>query len=610
MSLLQPWALALGLLALPVVVAYFHRRRRTPLRVPSAILLRAIAGQATPSSRAMAKPRHLLSLLLVLLALAGLVAALLDLQRDEEHPRNYIVVLDTSASMGATSPGDDTTRLHDAVERLEGAIGRLGQQDRVALITADDKAVVRVGLTEDHTRVIEVARAQEPQGGSDGTPAALRIADALCRANDYAQVVLLSDGVGVSAPQSRCAIEHVPVGRIGPNVGINALSVREADALGLAEVYLAVSSDRDEPSEVEVELLLDDQLMEVVPFDLPAEGEVKRLLRVPMPPGRRVTAQLRLTAGSPGEDLLKADDVAWAPRRLGGRVRTLLVTNTRLSFTAEALRLHPRVDLSVIGPTDQTPTESFDLLVLEAERPAAALPEASHVAVLGASATDLGFSVRTAGVEDAEIVRWSFDDPLFRFVSFDEVQVPKANVLEVGEGQTSIIDSDQGPLAVVAHGEDRELLAFGFLPHESDFVLRVGFVNLVANLVEWAAPPPVQAEGEEAESFALPAIESHVDPPTQISGTTRGEWSGPVRTRMAVWRLLAWLASAVLALEWLLPAFAAGVGRLWTRLRPEHARRRARRAKSRSRSQSQDQDQSQNQDQNQSQSQDQRRESE
>src|SRR5690606_28454195 len=69
MSLANPWALALLGLALPVVAAYLHRRRRTPLRVPSAILLRVIAGQTTPKSRAMAKPRHLLSLLLVLLAL-------------------------------------------------------------------------------------------------------------------------------------------------------------------------------------------------------------------------------------------------------------------------------------------------------------------------------------------------------------------------------------------------------------------------------------------------------------------------------------------------------------------------------------------------------------
>lgn len=564
MNLAQPWALALAVLAIPVVISYLHRRRRTPLRVPSAMLLRVIAGQTTPKSRAMAKPRHWVSLLLVLLALAGLVAALVDLQRDDDEPRSYIVVLDTSASMGATSPGDPTTRLQQAVARLEESVGKLGQQDRVALVTAGDHAVVRVGLTEDHGRVLAVARAQEPAGTSEGAASALRIADAMCRGSEHAVVVLLSDGVGVSAPDTRCAVEHVPVGRLGPNVGINALSVREADALGLAEVYLAVTADRDAPGEVEVELYVDDLLIEVVPLDLPAEGEVKRLLRVPMPPGRRVTARLR----DPGTDLLAADDAAWAPRRLGGRVRTLLVTDTRLSFTAEALRLHPRVDLSLIGPSDQTPEDGFDLVVLEAARPAAALPQASHVVSLGAVVTDLGFAIRKPDVQGAEIVRWSFDDPLFRFVSFDEVQVPKANVLEVGEGQTALVDSDQGPLAVASSTAEQQRIAFGFLPHETDFVLRVGFVNLVANLVEWAAPAPPAVEDAEAEAFALPALESRIDPPSQIEGTTRGEFSGPVRTRMAPWRLLAWLAAAVLGLEWLLPALALGLQRVWARVRP------------------------------------------
>jgi len=569
-----PWALALAALALPVVAAYFHRRRRTPRRVPSAMLLRVIAGPATPRSRAIAKPRHLLSLLLVLLALAGLVAALVDLQRDDDEPRNTIVVLDTSASMGTVDWGGDQSRLAVAVERLETSLDRLGQQDRVALVTADDQATVRVGLTEDHGRVLAVARELKPAGSSDGSLAALRIAEAMCRANDHAAVVLLSDGVGVSTPTvTRCAVEHVPIGRIGPNAGISALSVREADALGLAEIYLAVTADLDKPAPgVEVEIDVDGQLREVVPLDLPAKGEVKRLLRVPLPPGRRVTATLHPVEG----DTLAADDVAWAPRRIGGRIRTLLVTSTRLSFTAEALRLHPRVDLSVIGPNDATPTERFDLVVLEAERDPAALPEASHLVALGAPATGLGFAVERADVEGAEIVRWSFDDPLFRFVSFDEVQIPRASILAVGEGQTSLIDSADGPLAVAGSVDGQPRIAFGFVPHESDFVLRVGFVNLVANLVEWAAPPA--PEGEEAESFAMPASESRVDPPDQVPGTTRGEFSGPVRTRMAIWRLLAWIVAGLLALEWLLPALALGLSAAWARFRARFGRGTGRRA--------------------------------
>lgn len=47
---------------------------------------------------------------------------------------------------------------------------------------------------------------------------------------------------------------------------------------------------------------------------------------------------------------------------------------------------------------------------------------------------------------------------------------------------------------------DRALIYFGFRPERSDLVLRVAFVNLIANLVEWASPP---SEGSERRLLGL-----------------------------------------------------------------------------------------------------------
>ena len=560
-----PIAFALFGLALPVIAAYFHRRRRTPLPVPSAVLFRVIAGQTTPTSRAIAKPRHILSLLLILLALAGLVSALVDLQRDGEEPRSYVVVLDTSASMGAKEVGEEKNRLERAIDELEAATRRLGPQDRMALITTGDQTIVRVGLTEDHPRLVEVARGLEPGGTSQAAAGALRIADAMCKASPDAAIILLSDGVGVDAPPTTCAIEHVPVGRIGPNIGITGFSVREADALGLAEVYVAVTADRIEAGEVEVALELDGQLVDVIPVDVPATGEAKRVHRIPMPPGQTVVARLL----NVGEDVLAADDTATAPRRLGGRVRALLVTTSRLSFTAEALRLHPRVDLTVIGPHDAVPEGSYDLLVLEATRPASDLPPAPKVLAFGPAALELGLRERGTA-ELPEIVRWSFDDALFRFVSFDEVAVPDAAIFETADDVTSLVDSDKGPLGVRTKVDDRTVVAFGFLPHESDFVLRVGFVNLMANVVEWAVPD-LGGDGDDV-AVVMPTTEARVRPAAQIEGTSRGDFSGPVRSHAPLWRTLSFAALGILALEWLLPAIAGFVAGI--RERRLKARRR------------------------------------
>ncbi|MEM6995281.1 MAG: VWA domain-containing protein [Myxococcota bacterium] len=568
----QPLALVLGALALPLIAAYLHRRRRTPQRVPSAILFRRIAGPQTPTSRAMAKPRHLLSLLLVLLALIGLIAALADLQREGEQPRAYVVVLDTSASMGTQGIGDERTRLQTGVDRLEESLSRLGSRDRVALVTTGADTQVKLGFTEDHARIIEVARSLTPAGTSDASASALRIADAMCRATEDAAIVLISDGTGVSAPSTRCPIEHVAVGRVGPNVGITALSVREADALGLAEVYLAVTADRDAEGQVDVKIELDGHLMDVVSVDVPASGEAKKLHRVALPPGKRVSARLDNVPA----DTLPDDNVAWTPRRIGGQVRVLLVSTTRLSFTAEALRLHPRVELTVIGPNDEVPDPDYDLIVLETPRAAAKLPASRHVLALGVDPIDFGIASRGA-VEDPEIVRWDFDDALFRFVSFDRIQLPATLVFVPTETQDALVDSDAGPIAVSTTWEDRRVIAFGFSPHASDFVLRVGFVNFVANAIEWAAPPlPALADGE-AEQFAMATTESRVTPPPQIAGTTRGDFSGPVRKDLPVWQWLVWAAAALMLLEWFLPALAMGITPIVGRLRARRGPRRPRR---------------------------------
>lgn len=553
MSPAQPLAAVLAALAIPVFIAYLHRRRKTPKKVPSAILFRIIAGPQTPTTRSMAKPRHYLSLLLVLLGLAGLVAALTDLQREGEQPRSYIVVLDTSASMGATAVGGADTRLERAVERLGESLGKLGARDRVALVTTGSDTTVRIGLTEDHARVMEIARGLTPQGTSESSAAALRIADAMCRAAEDAQVVLLSDGVGVSAPLTHCPVEHVPIGRIGPNVGITGLAVREADALGLAEVYLAVTADREAEGEIEVALELDGQLVDVVSVNAPASGDAKVLHRIALPPGKRVTARIQNVSG----DVLAADDVAWVPRRIGGRVKVLLISTTRLSFTAEALRLHPRVDLTVVGPNDAIPDPTYDLVVMEAVRPVSDLPQAPHVMLLGVPTAPFGIQEKPAAV-GPEIVRWSYDDPLFRFVSFDRIQLPEATVYEPAEDQTALVDSDQGTIGVGARHEERDIVALGFSPHASDFVLRVGFVNFVANAVEWAAPPLSERDDAD-QSYVLAATEARATPPVQIEGTTRGDFSGPVRKDLSVWRLLVWAALGVLAFEWLLPWLAGGV---------------------------------------------------
>lgn len=558
MSAAQPLAFLLAALALPLVLAYLHRRKRIVTKVPSTLLFRAIAGEAMPRRNALAHPRHLVSLLLMVLALLAGVHALADVRADGEHPRDLVVVLDTSTSMGARTPSG-STRLETAVDRLAASLGKLAPDDRVALITMGSATTVRVGLTEDRARILEAARAQRPSwcgrghdagGCAAQANAALRIADSMCRRSRDGAIVLFSDGVGLAVPSTRCSVRHIPIGTPGPNVGITALAVREADALGLTEVYLQLTVSTRGAREVEVELRVDDAVVDVVSLDVPYDGQVEHLHRLELPLGERVTAHLRRA----GEDVLPADDVAQAPRRAGQRVAVLLVAKTRRSFVAEALRLHPRVDLTIVGPHDRSPDGDHDLLVLETPYLAGALPSTPRLVALGTPAADVGLNERGT-FASPEIVRWSVDDPLLRFVDLDALVLPRATTVEPSDQQQALVDSDEGALAVLSQWEGRELLYLGFAPAESDLVLRVGFVNFVANLVEWAAPAGDGA-GEGLSNAALPALESRIDPPPRLANTVTGDLAAR-GSSSPLWRIFLLLMLGLVTVEWLLPVVAA-----------------------------------------------------
>lgn len=546
-----PWLLGLGLLALPVIAAYLHRQRRLKQQVSSTLLFRVIAGENTPTKRALARPRHLVSLAVVLLALLTMVAAAADFRRDTTKPRDWVVVLDTSASMGATVLGSETSRLDEAREALRDALSTMGPGDRVALVTAGEATAIQIGLTEDHASIVTLAAGVTANGSSEALPRALSIADALAHGDD-AEIVLITDGVGVSLPDMKRAPEIVTVGSPGPNLGINALAVREADALGLAEVFLSVTSNVGSDRDVEIVLEVDDTVVDVLPLTVPSRSAVESLHRVALPEGKRVKATLQ----NHGDDVLSVDDVASTPRDEGERVSVVLVTRTRVSFTAEALRLHPRVDLRILGPFDAAPTEPADLLLLESDYRAGALPPARAVLAMGVDPTPLGIE-QGPSVPAPDIMRWSFDDPLFRFVDLESIELPRANTLRMREGMRSLLDSEQGPLAVHVREGDRDIVVFGFAPHDSDLVLRVGFVNLIANAVEWAAPAAPDDPGA-LPAQVLPATESRLDPVRAIPGALQGSFSDHPAPQRPLWRTLAWLAFALLLLEGLLPWGARG----------------------------------------------------
>ena len=486
---LSPWFLALGLLGIPVVLAFLSRQKIRERTVPSLVLLRQLQAEEI-TRRRMAVPNHWLALLLMLLALLALVFAGANPVRPQDRPRSVYLVLDLSTSMNAELEGSAQTRHERGLERVEREVlGKLDGQDRVGLVVASAQREVVLEPTRDRARLREALASTRASGLTRSLDGALQLAGAMCAASERGEIVVVSDlAAGLTKDASvSCPVRLVRVGEDAANLAMVELAVREADTLGLLEVYVEVLNTGAAPQQVSVDIELGGQLAEVLPLDVPAHGQVGRLLNFEATEGEVVTARLRAQEGN----ALADDDVAYAARQRAPRVRALLVAKEPGSFMGVALTLHQGVDLSLHDPSEPAPAGVWDVVLFEdVPSPAllASLPTGAKLLSLG---IDPGvFGVRWGPpMERPGVSWWDFEAPLFQFVDLDAVEVLTARALTPDKTSKVLMRAGANQaLMMQTVWQQRELIIMGFSPAQSDLVLRVAFANIVANIIAWASP--------------------------------------------------------------------------------------------------------------------------
>src|SRR5215510_9017927 len=152
MPFATPLAL-LGLMFVPLVVAmYLLRLRRREAVVPSTLLWQRLAADVEANAPWQKLRRSILFLLQLLLVVAlALLAARPFLERPAGLARDIVLVVDTSASMGATDVVPD--RLTAAKAAAIDALRGLPTGGKVSVIAADRSARIVVNESSDLGRV-------------------------------------------------------------------------------------------------------------------------------------------------------------------------------------------------------------------------------------------------------------------------------------------------------------------------------------------------------------------------------------------------------------------------------------------------------------------------
>ena len=232
MPFATPLAL-LGLVFIPGVVAmYLLKLRRNEAVVPSTLLWQRLVADVeanAPWQRLRRSLLLLLQLLLVLLLVA--LAARPFLERPAGLARDLVLVVDTSASMGATDVVPD--RLTAAKQLALDKLRDLPSGGKVSVVAAGRTARVVVNATADLGRVRAAINglAVSPAVGDLGD--ALNLADALAARSGDAEILVATDAALALKPTTK--LEHrvtvLQVGR-GPRVGAAQSGEHSASPVG------------------------------------------------------------------------------------------------------------------------------------------------------------------------------------------------------------------------------------------------------------------------------------------------------------------------------------------------------------------------------------------
>ncbi|MFG0258979.1 MAG: VWA domain-containing protein [Phycisphaerales bacterium JB041] len=495
-----------------VLVLYFLKLRRRPVRVGTTMLWRQAAEdlQANVPFR-MLRPSVLLLVQLIILALLLLALARPAIDVTGAMPARAFIVIDRSASMRATDMPDGQDRFTEAARLATRAIERVtsgNAQTRVTLIAFAAEPEIIAGPTGSRTDLLRALRGLAPNDQPGDLASALRLVQALSTPDDEAStdrplVVVCSDGStdrartdGLPALAADLRFERAGPPTPGDNLGLVALAARrDHDAPSLIRVFARIQSTMTEEVPISVSIALNGEVVSRRAVDARAAteegpGQTPVALEVQAP------GEALLTLTIDRADVLEADDsasvVLGAPRRPAVLLvresedetagAGWLLTDVLRELDLSGLTLISADRLASLGPGAYA---GADLAIFDGVP--APFPAPVPSVHFGGAASVAPLRTTAGPGRVLPILAWERSSPLLRDISLDAVRVGRGVLLqEAGEDAafTELARTAAGVvLASVRDGQTTRVVA-GFDLVQSTWPVDYSFPLFLANTLE------------------------------------------------------------------------------------------------------------------------------
>ena len=500
-----------------LVLLYFLKLKRHDVPISSTLLWKR-AVQDLQVNAPFQRLRRNILLLLQLLALAAVLFALAQpvLSLRAGPGKRLVLLIDRSASMGATDADDGKSRLAEAKKQARllidsmkgpGLLGLGAKGDEAMVLAFDAHAKVMCNFTSNKAQLAAAVDAIEPTDGASALAEAVTVARAFAQTSgqvennrsstEAAQLELFSDGrIGDLGDLALATgeLQFHCIGGSSDNVAVVAMQARRSyDKAEEVHVFATMANYGDKEAGCDVQLSISGVVRSVrnvtVPATTPAEGDRPEAV------GK---TSLSFVLGHAGagvvevrqlrKDVLASDDAAWAILPAPRKLSALLVTsgNSPLEIALEACSL-ARLDVASPEAFDSVvagdaPAPPYDVIILDRHGPPK-LPRARYM-IFGEPPPDI--DVKNAGLlKNQFIVDWRGRHPVLQFVNLSEMYVAEAVNMKLPRDAAVLAEFGASPAMALLRRRGSTMLLVGFDALQTKWPLEPGFVMFCYNSVNF-----------------------------------------------------------------------------------------------------------------------------
>jgi von Willebrand factor type A domain/Aerotolerance regulator N-terminal len=419
---------------------------------------------------------QLVSLALLLLAIAGP-----RLGGDAESGRDHVLILDTSAWMGARTRNG--MLMDEARNAARNYVHALPSRDRVMIVRADALATPTTAFETDR-RVLDTAIAQSQPGAS-----ALNLEQAIEFAGRAQKLQTQRAGEIVFAGVGRVAENEaalaaptnfrvLPVASTLENVGLRKIGLRRSlTTPDEWDIYVAVKNYGAKPRDIQLALQFGGAPAGSKAMTLKPGAEEQATFTYRTKAAGYLEARITPHDAFPQDDRAVIELPAEKPLRVAvysadpQALRALFGSNAQVNATFDA-------------PAKYDANVQADLVVLDHFAPPVK-PRADSLWIMPpSSGSPIPVRFTKTGLT---IDRWRTDSPLGAGLRAKGLQLESAEVFSPAAGDQPVAESTEGAL-IVARASAPKIVVMGFEPLGATTKYELSTPLLIANILRWMAP--------------------------------------------------------------------------------------------------------------------------